>query len=600
MRKLVLLLSLIVTVCGLSLRASDASGPARLAPDKPRWGDTITLSYDPAAKGAVFLPGDEIYVYWTVATDGSSERGWARMEKKGDIFQSQVPIPKGAGFLWAYFFTMDAWDSHALIRAMVYRKDGVPAQNAWRHQMTSGDESKYQEAFGHERKLYPKNYAVFRDKWWLDEYLKKGQFKEILKKDMETLRRQAKKESPELLYSLNWGYLHLDDEKTAREILRKLVDSYPESHYTAWALHDHDYYAFSKQITGEGPAEVKKLGLELFRKNPGSKDLHDLCEQISWESNAPLELIRAGCEAWMKDEPDNPRPYYALGYALQKKGGDLKEASSLLGKAQNLLLQGRMKFYGDDIGGSLFQLRMPYYFQTSAEIHEKLGDDATALAETKAAQTLGKEVRPELFLLEASIWRHLGNLRNAVEALLEAQRRGAAKAEEELKAIYAQRHETVTGFETWLARAMEKHVASEPGSKKRAPDFDVKTIDGKTLKLPDLKGKVVVLNFWFIGCAPCRVEMPGLNKLTEEFNSGDVIFIGFALDKADDLRKFLEEVPFKYQIVAESSAVASQYGASVFPTHVLINRQGQIEYLLTGGSANRHEELRPLIQGLLK
>jgi hypothetical protein len=88
MRKLALLLLAMVTVCGLSLGASEANGPAKLTPEKPRWGDIITLSYDPAAKGAVFLPGDEIYVYWTVATDGSSEQGWARMEKKGDIFQS--------------------------------------------------------------------------------------------------------------------------------------------------------------------------------------------------------------------------------------------------------------------------------------------------------------------------------------------------------------------------------------------------------------------------------------------------------------------------------------------------------------------------------
>jgi peroxiredoxin len=590
-------LPLLLAILSLSLGAQ----VAKVAPEMPKWGDTVTLTYDPAAKGAAFLPGDEIYAYWTVAVDGSLEQGWARMEKKGGVFQSQVSIPNGAGFLSAYFFTMDSWDSHALVGTKIYRKDGVPAQDAWHHEMTSMiEESKYREAFDKERKLYPKNYAVFRDKWWLDDFFEKSRIKEIVKKDMEVLRREAKKESPGLLYSLNWGYLHLDDDKTARDILRKLVESYPDSPYAALAMHDYDYQAASKPITGEGPAEVKKLELELFSKNPGSKDLRDLCEQISWESDAPLGFIRAGCEAWTKDEPDNPRPYFALGYALLKGGGDLREASALLGRAQNLLLQGKMKLYGYDISGNLFPLVAPNYFQTAAEIHEKLGDDAAALAETKAAQTLGKDVRPETFLLEATIWRRLGNLRKAEEALLEAQRRGAGKAEEELKSIYRQRHESVEGFETWLAKAMGKHVASEPGSKKQAPSFDVKTIDGKTLTLSDLKGKVVVLNFWFIGCGPCRVEMPGLNKLAEEFNTGDVIFIGFASDKADALRKFLKEIPFKYQIVAETSAVAAQYEVSVFPTHVLINRQGQIEFFLTGGSANRSEELRPLIRNLLK
>jgi peroxiredoxin len=573
---------------------------AKIAPEKPKWGDIVRVTYDPAAKGAVFLPGDEIYACWAVTAAGSTEQGWARMEKKGGIFQSQVVIRNGAGFFSAYFLTMDSWDSHAFVGTKIYRKDGILAQDAWHYEMTSMiDESKYREAFDQERKLYPENYAVFRDKWWLDAFFKKSEIREIVRKDMGALRREAKKESPGLLYSLNWGYLLLDDEKTARDKLRKLVESYPDSPYAPLALSDYNYQAFSKQITGEGPSEVKKLALELFSKNPGSKNFRDLCEQVSRENDTPLELIRAGCAAWMKDEPDNPRPYFSLGSALLKKGGDLREASALLGRAQNLLLQGKMRLYGD-ISGGRSQLEVPGYFQTAAEIYEKLGDCAAALAETKAAQTLGKEVRAELFLLEASIWHRLGNVQKAEESLLEAQRRGAADAEEELKSIYRQRHDTVDGFETWLAEAMEKQTASAPGSKKQAPNFEVKTIDGKMLKLSDLKGKVVVLNFWFIGCAPCRVEMPGLNKLAEEFNTGDVIFIGFALDEAEALRKFLKEIPFKYQIVAESSAVAAQYGASVFPTHVLINKQGQIEFFLTGGSPNRHEELRPLIRNLLK
>ncbi len=51
----------------------------------------------------------------------------------------------------------------------------------------------------------------------------------------------------------------------------------------------------------------------------------------------------------------------------------------------------------------------------------------------------------------------------------------------------------------------------------------------------------MVLNFWFIGCAPCRVEMPGLNQLVSEFKGKDVVFIAFATDAAEDLQTFLKE-----------------------------------------------------------
>jgi peroxiredoxin len=94
--------------------------------------------------------------------------------------------------------------------------------------------------------------------------------------------------------------------------------------------------------------------------------------------------------------------------------------------------------------------------------------------------------------------------------------------------------------------------------------------------------------------------MPGLNKLTEEYKEKDVVFIAFALDKADPLKDFLKKKSFKYQIVPEAGKIAGLYGAKVFPTHILINKKGQIEYFLTGGSDTRHEQLRPLINNLLR
>ncbi len=198
---------------------------------------------------------------------------------------------------------------------------------------------------------------------------------------------------------------------------------------------------------------------------------------------------------------------------------------------------------------------------------------------------------------------------------------GNKEAEEGLREIYATRHGGEAGFAEYLEGLMEKPKSggtaagagsganapagasastSSSGGKGPAPDFAVTTLDGSDLKLSDLKGKVVVLNFWFIGCAPCRVEMPGLNTLVEEFGGSDVVFVGFATDPADPLREFLAKIEFKYRIVPEASKIASLYGVSLYPTHILIGKDGQIAYFLTGGSPDRHEQLRPLIQNLLR
>jgi peroxiredoxin len=144
--------------------------------------------------------------------------------------------------------------------------------------------------------------------------------------------------------------------------------------------------------------------------------------------------------------------------------------------------------------------------------------------------------------------------------------------------------------------------AAKVQEKKAAPTFRVTSLSGKQYELSALRGKVVVLNFWFIGCAPCKAEIPGLNKLVKEFKDQGVVFLAFAIDPAEDLRSFLKKTEFDYEIVSEefSSTVIDQLNIDPFPTHIIIDREGNIEARIVGGSENRHEEIRPLIARLLK
>lgn len=103
------------------------------------------------------------------------------------------------------------------------------------------------------------------------------------------------------------------------------------------------------------------------------------------------------------------------------------------------------------------------------------------------------------------------------------------------------------------------------------------TMDGKKYVLKDLKGKVVVLNFWFINCPPCRMEIPHLNNMVEGFKErDDVIFLAVALDQSYDLKNFLKKMPFEYGIVDGGSYVVSQYGINLFPTHVVVDKEGKV------------------------
>jgi peroxiredoxin len=464
--------------------------------------------------------------------------------------------------------------------------------------MISSSPDEYMDYFRKERELYPDNFAVFRDKWFLQDNFDKANLLSTVEKDMATLEKYLFKPTDELLYSLSHGYLLMDREAEARKMLRILMDKYPQSFYTGYAISNYDYQTFSKGIKGEGPEEVKTMKKRLFAENPLSWFAREQILYFVSDEDVSLGVIHSVCEPWIEEEQNNPLPYYILAEAFDKKTSEHEKAIQLLDSAIALLLKGNLRLH-NDISGFRTQRYLPGWHQKRAEIHLHNGNLAKALADIKTAQALEEEARPDYFETEGTIWHKLGLYGKSEQAWLEASRLGSKEAENSLREIYRIRNESMEGFEDYLSQALEKQKAAATEEKKLAPDFDVKDLEGKILKLSALKGKVVVLNFWFVGCAPCRVEMPGLNMLTEEFKDEDVVFIAFALDNAEALKEFLKVKKFTYQIIAGASKVAVLYGVKVYPTHILINKKGEMEFTLIGGSEDRHEQLRPLIKNLL-
>lgn len=135
-----------------------------------------------------------------------------------------------------------------------------------------------------------------------------------------------------------------------------------------------------------------------------------------------------------------------------------------------------------------------------------------------------------------------------------------------------------------------------------APAFEATAMSGKTYKLEDLRGKVVVLNFWSTSCFICASETPDLNALVDSYAGKEVIFLGFAHDSKEKVEKFLKKIPFKYEIFPASlNAMIVCYGKPQdngfydipFPLHILIDKEGVIQVNETGlkGAAAVKERL---------
>jgi peroxiredoxin len=133
----------------------------------------------------------------------------------------------------------------------------------------------------------------------------------------------------------------------------------------------------------------------------------------------------------------------------------------------------------------------------------------------------------------------------------------------------------------------------------KATDFNLKDLKGKTHLLSELKGKVVVLNFWFVECKPCIMEMPELNELVEEFKEKNIVFLAIALNDKNQLKKFLKTTDFNYKVVANGQTSADSYGVKGFPTNVIIDQNGIIHYVSTGIGPNNKESLQKAINELL-
>lgn len=146
---------------------------------------------------------------------------------------------------------------------------------------------------------------------------------------------------------------------------------------------------------------------------------------------------------------------------------------------------------------------------------------------------------------------------------------------------------------------IEKNPEAEFTQGERALDFIVTTIKGEHIKLSELRGKVVVLNFWFTKCGPCKLEMPDLNGLVNEFKDKEVVFLAITFNKKEMIQQFLKNSQFNYKIAPNANDVITMYGVQSYPTSIVINKEGEIVLKELGYRTNIKEVLTHSINTVL-
>jgi peroxiredoxin len=109
-------------------------------------------------------------------------------------------------------------------------------------------------------------------------------------------------------------------------------------------------------------------------------------------------------------------------------------------------------------------------------------------------------------------------------------------------------------------------------------DFTATTLDGKTIDTKQLRGKVLVIDFWFIACSGCVAEIPQLNKLHKKFESSEnVMFLALTFDKPEKVAEFLEKKLFNFQhITGENTFIDIYKYDEGFPVNIIVGKDGTI------------------------
>lgn len=132
-----------------------------------------------------------------------------------------------------------------------------------------------------------------------------------------------------------------------------------------------------------------------------------------------------------------------------------------------------------------------------------------------------------------------------------------------------------------------------------APSVELKTLEGKAFQLEELRGRVVLLNFWATWCIPCRSEIPELNIMHRDLEARGLSVVGVSTyDGADGVKDFWKDIKQDYPVLLGDSNVASKFAVGPLPTTFILDREGRIRARIIG--ERRRESFEAAVKPLLE
>jgi len=229
--------------------------------------------------------------------------------------------------------------------------------------------------------------------------------------------------------------------------------------------------------------------------------------------------------------------------------------------------------------------------QKKVDLEEKLEGLHIAMEDEMAGKQLDISKRSKLYLDDGTIIKH----RHSQKYF---------NPDKYDKLIYLNEDGEVKAFVFTKIEDDLLAVASRPkidiSKKQKAIYFNFTDINGNHYTLNKLKGKVIIMNYWFSACRPCVMEMPELNKLVEKYKGKDVVFLGLTYHVKPNIKRFLQSFQFDYNLIPEAQIEIHNYHVQAYPTHIVIDQDGYIVLREEGLNYDTVDILDKTIEALLK
>ncbi|MGN7723083.1 redoxin domain-containing protein [Chitinophaga sp. 22620] len=300
-----------------------------------------------------------------------------------------------------------------------------------------------------------------------------------------------------------------------------------------------------------------------------------------------------------------PEGLAGLSERLLRKG-HTREAAELCRKARAQALSYLATKSGDQGANGFVKSAYVYTSAMLADILYKEKKYDEALKYITAAHDSSDRIRPNVNATYANVLTALGRNREAFDLLNETAAAGLVNADmkKTLQELYVKVKGSTAGYEEYMD-ALNKKIAEKVRKdlakqiiNTPAPTFTLSDVNGKTVSLADLKGKIVVLDFWATWCGPCKKSFPGMKMAMEKFRDDpDVRFLFIHTwekeeNAAEKAKQYVTENNYPFEVLmdlkdpaTEENKVVKDYKVTGIPTKFVIDKSGNIRFKFTGAGS---------------